>query len=58
VDFGSAPNRGFGKDALNIDGRIFAMLVRSRFVLKLPRQRVDELVSRSTESPSIQDTVA
>ncbi len=31
---------------LNVDGKIFAMLVRGKFVAKLPKQRVDELVSR------------
>jgi hypothetical protein len=45
VVLGSATNKGFGKDALKIDGRIFAMLVRSRLVVKLPRQRVHGLVS-------------
>lgn len=29
---------------LNVDGKIFAMLSRGKFVAKLPRQRVDELV--------------
>lgn len=30
---------------LNVDGKIFAMLVRGKFVAKLPAPRVDELVS-------------
>ncbi len=29
---------------LNVNGKIFAMLTRGKFVAKLPRQRVDELV--------------
>jgi hypothetical protein len=29
---------------LNVNGKIFAMLVRRKFVAKLPKQRVDELV--------------
>jgi hypothetical protein len=36
---------GFGRSALRCRGKIFAMLVRGRLVLKLPRARVDELVA-------------
>lgn len=39
--------KGFGSTALKFDGRIFAMLSsKGRFVVKLPRERVDELVGR------------
>jgi TfoX/Sxy family transcriptional regulator of competence genes len=39
--------RMFSSDAvLNYDGKIFAMLVKGRLVVKLPKARVDELVDR------------
>jgi hypothetical protein len=41
---GSETSRGFGANALKVEGRIFAMLSRDRLVVKLPRTRVDELV--------------
>ena len=36
---------GFGSHAVRVDNRMFAMLVRGRLVLKLPKLRVDELVA-------------
>jgi hypothetical protein len=35
---------GFGRTALRSSGKIFAMLVRGKLVVKLPTARVDELV--------------
>lgn len=36
---------GFGRAALRVHGKIFAMSVRGLLVLKLPRARVDALVA-------------
>jgi len=32
-------------NVLNVNGKIFAMLVKGKLVVKLPKQRVDELVA-------------
>lgn len=37
--------RAFGADALKINGKIFAMPVKGRIVVKLPRERVEGLVA-------------
>ena len=36
---------GFGRGALRFEGKIFAMLVRGRLVLKLPEERVSALIA-------------
>lgn len=36
---------GFGRSALRVHNKIFAMLVRDRLVVKLPARRVDALVA-------------
>lgn len=39
--------KGFGSSALQVGGKIFAMVSsQGRFVVKLPRQRVEELIAR------------
>jgi TfoX/Sxy family transcriptional regulator of competence genes len=47
--YGGSPNapprRGFGSDALKVNGKIFAALSYGRLLLKLPRERVDALVT-------------
>ena len=39
-----SPGKGFGSSAIRVQNKIFAMLVRRRLVVKLPRARVDALV--------------
>jgi hypothetical protein len=46
-----AESRRFGSSALTTGGRIFAMLVRGRLVVKLPRRRVDELLGAAQGEP-------
>jgi hypothetical protein len=41
----------FGASALKVDGKIFAMLSNDELVVKLPRQRVEELVAAGTGGP-------
>jgi hypothetical protein len=36
---------GFGRSALRVENKIFAMLVRGDLVLKLPSRRVDALIA-------------
>jgi len=39
------PQQAFGSTSLKTNGKIFAMLVKDRLVVKLDRRRVDELVA-------------
>jgi hypothetical protein len=43
--------RGFGRGTLQVRGRIFAMISGGRLVLKLPKDRVAELVATGTGAP-------
>ena len=42
---GLPSNSRFGASGLKVHNKIFAMLSRGRFVVKLPKQRVDALVA-------------
>jgi hypothetical protein len=42
------PKRTFGATSLKTNGKIFAMLVHGRLVVKLPAQRVEALVGEGT----------
>ena len=44
-DTTAGPQRAFGATSLKTNGRIFAMLVNGRLVVKLDRKRVDSLVA-------------
>jgi hypothetical protein len=39
-----AEGRMFGSSGLKVGGKVFAMLVKDRLVVKLPEARVDELI--------------
>src|SRR3984893_1324368 len=47
----AASARRFGCSALRVHGRIFAMVTSGRLVLKLPSERVAELVGSGEGSP-------
>ena len=40
----AGPSKGFGSNALKVNGKIFASLTKRRLLLKLPEARVDALV--------------
>jgi hypothetical protein len=42
---GASAKRWFGSSALKVHDKIFAMLVRGRLIVKLPKSRVDTLVA-------------
>jgi hypothetical protein len=40
----AAASKGFGSNALKVNGKIFASLTKGRLLLKLPEVRVDSLI--------------
>ncbi len=44
------PQRAFGSTSLKTNGKIFAMLVKGRLVVKLDRRRVDALINSGAGS--------
>ena len=42
---GTSAKKGFGSSGLKVHDKIFAMLVRGRLVVKLPKARVDVLIT-------------
>jgi hypothetical protein len=47
----AATGRGFGAQALKAEGRIFAMCPRESLVLKLPAERVTQLIAEDVAGP-------
>ena len=45
-DESKGARRSFGSTSLKASGKIFAMLVKDRLVVKLPAKRVDELIEK------------
>lgn len=50
-DPASGSTNKFGSTALKVNGKIFAMLVRGALVVKLPRARVEELLTSCAGQP-------
>ncbi len=50
VTLGSQGKKGFGSSALQVNGKIFAMLAAGTLVVKLPQRRVDALITAGNGS--------
>jgi len=48
---GVTTGRMFGSDGLKVGRKVFAMSVKGNLVVKLPKERVDELVAAGSGSP-------
>ena len=48
---GEGAQRAFGSTSLKTNGKIFAMLVKGRLVVKLDRKRVDAMVAAADGEP-------
>ena len=46
-----SPGGKFGASGLKTGGKLFAMVTRDKLVVKLPKERVEELVAASTGEP-------
>jgi TfoX/Sxy family transcriptional regulator of competence genes len=51
VEASKPTRREFGSNALKVNGKIFAMLVRGSLVLKLPKARVEALIASGVGGP-------
>ena len=45
------PAKMFGSQGFKVRGKVFAMLVKGRLVVKLPRERVEALVASGRATP-------
>lgn len=48
---GASGKRGFGSQTLKVSNSIFAMVTGGGLVVKLPRDRVEELIAEGTGAP-------